>query len=97
MVTNPVHISDLALEEIKKMLLKNGLNPQFGLRIGVKGAGCSGTTFFLGFDQKKENDTEFVNDYVKIFIEKKHIMYLIGVELDFIDNNSQRGFTFVDK
>jgi len=97
MLVNPVNISSLALVEIKKMFLKNGLDPQFGLRIGVKGAGCAGTTFFLGFDNKKENDAEFFSNDVKIFIEKKHILYLLGVELDFIDNNSQRGFTFVEK
>jgi iron-sulfur cluster assembly protein len=97
MVSNPVSFSETAINEIKKIQSTKGLDDSFGLRIGVKGSGCSGTTFILGFDQKNENDEQFMIEEIRIYIEKKHFLYLVGIGIDFVDNNSQRGFTFVSK
>jgi iron-sulfur cluster assembly protein len=91
----PIKITPFALEQIKLMLTTKGLTDTYGLRIGVKGSGCSGTSFFLGFDDKKTEDSEFMEGEVKIFIEKKHFMYLLGTTLDFVEDNFQRGFTFL--
>ena len=94
----PVTFSSTAVAEIKKILAVKGIdNHQLGLRVAIKGAGCSGTSFILGFDSKTENDVEFLMDEFKIFIEKKHFLYLVGMEIDFIDDNYTRGFTFNSK
>ena len=92
----PVTITENALEEIKKISQIKGISPLLGLRLGIKGAGCSGTSYLLGFDEKNNNDVEFEVNGIRIFIEKKHFLYLTGVKIDFIDNNNQRGFTFVN-
>jgi iron-sulfur cluster assembly protein len=93
----PIKISEMALNEAKTIFFKKGIDKHLSLRIGVKGSGCSGTSFFLGFDEKKDNDHEFEIDKMKILIEKKHFLYLVGMKLDFVDNDTQRGFTFVSE
>ncbi len=91
----PIHISDQAWIEINNIYKNKGIGNELGLRIGVKGSGCSGTSFVLGFDEKAVNDVDFDINGMKIYIEKKHFLYLAGMKLDFIEDNSQRGFTFV--
>jgi len=91
----PIHISEEALAEAKSIFATKGISDTMGLRIGVKGSGCSGTSFFLGFDEQKEHDQVFEIDEMKIWIEKKHFLYLAGMKLDFIADSSQRGFSFV--
>lgn len=66
----------------------------YGLRVGIKGAGCAGISYLVGFDKKKETDVTYVKDGVTVMIEKKHVMYLVGIELDFYDGEDARGFTF---
>ena len=67
----------------------------YRLRIGVKGGGC-GATLMLGFDQKKENDMEFLIKEIPVYIQKKETMFLIGKEVDFYEGGDQRGFLFKD-
>ena len=69
---------------------------EYGLRIGVKGAGCAGTSFLLGFDTKKENDSEYQIDDLTIYLAKKDTMYLIGLEIDYYQDTEAEGFTFVN-
>ncbi|MFN0050287.1 MAG: HesB/IscA family protein [Cytophagales bacterium] len=91
----PIKISENAFAEVKNIVRNKGIDVNMGLRIGVKGSGCSGNSFYLGFDNSKDTDGVFNIDNVKIFIEKKHFLYLVGMKLDFVDNDTQRGFTFV--
>jgi iron-sulfur cluster assembly protein len=90
----PLTITQLALNQIA--LIKNTKNiPQgYGLRIGVRGSGCSGTSFVLGFDQKKEGDNEYFVEGIPVYIEKKHILYVAGIELDYEDSEEVTGFIF---
>ena len=66
----------------------------YGLRIGVKGGGCAGVSFFIGFDQNKPTDDIFFVSDFQVFIEKKHFMHLLGVKVDFINSETERGFLF---
>ena len=66
------------------------------LRIGVKGGGCSGMTYILGFEQKKENDIEFESEGIKCIMDKSHEMYLQGMLIDWQDGLNNRGFNFVN-
>lgn len=91
----PIKISPNALEQIKIISQTKGITPDMGLRIGVRGSGCSGTSFMIGFDEKKDSDVEYLQEGLKILIEKKHFLYLTGMLLDFVDNQTQKGFTFV--
>ncbi len=90
----PVEITAKALEEIKHILKNKGIPTDYGLRIGVKGAGC-GVGFKLGFDKKKETDDEYFVEGVQVLIQKKEIMFLIGKKIEFYEESDGRGFLFV--
>jgi iron-sulfur cluster assembly protein len=88
-----------ALHEIKKIKAQNNIPASYGLRVGVKGGGCSGLSYTLGFDaEARENDKILEigseDDALHIFVDKKSLFYLMGVELDFTDGLNGRGFTF---
>lgn len=68
-------------------------NTQF-LRVGVKGGGCSGMTYVMGFDHKQENDNEFEVEGIKCVMNKAHEIYLYGMQVDWEDGLNNRGFTF---
>jgi len=71
-----------------------GFNNSQKLRIGVKGGGCSGLSYVLGFDIKKDNDQEYEINGVTYLMDKSHEMYLYGMEVDWEEGLNNRGFTF---
>lgn len=68
----------------------------YGLRVGVRGTGCVGITFLLGFDQAKESDQLFEFGGLEVLIAKPHVMYLVGKEVDFYEGSDANGFVFND-
>jgi len=90
---SPVEISDQALIEIKNILNKKGIPEEYGLRVGIRGAGC-GVAFKLGFDKEKDTDEVFEAKGVKVLIQKREMMFLIGKKIDFYDESDGRGFFF---
>ncbi len=76
-------------------MLNKGIPTGYGLRLGVRGGGC-GVSLMIGFDKKRDTDNLYHSNGIEIFIDKKHTMYLIGKEVDFIETSESRGFTFVD-
>ena len=92
---HPVTITSRASEEIRKIMQTKGIPPEYGLRVGIKGGGCGGLALMIGFDKKKETDLSYVIDGITVYVEKKHAMYLVGKEVDFIDDGDARGFTFI--
>lgn len=90
----PVEITDKAHEEIVNIKSTKGIPEDYYLRIGVRGGGCAGVDYYVGFDQEKETDKLFDLGAVKVLIDKKDFMHLIGVSLDFVEYEDQRGFEF---
>jgi len=90
----PLSITQLALNQIALIKSTKNIPEGYGLRIGVRGSGCSGTSFILGFDQKKDGDNEYLVEGIPVYIEKKHILYVAGIELDYEDSEEVTGFTF---
>ncbi len=90
----PVTLTAGALAELKKLIDQQEIGPDFGLRVGVEGGGCSGMSYILGFDQKKEGDSEYEINGIRVFMNKAHGMYLAGMEIDFKSGLEARGFTF---
>ena len=88
----PVILTDKAIEEIKYIMANKGIPEDYGLRVGIKGGGCGAMGYIVGFDKKSDEDISYQKNEIPIFIEKKHMMYLIGMELDFQENPEQRGF-----
>ncbi len=90
----PIEIKQSALDEINKLLKIKGLENNYGLRIAIKGAGCSGINFAIGFDDLQNDDVIFTDFGFKIYIQKKHFIYLTGYYLDFIETDEKKGFVF---
>lgn len=90
----PVTLTLGAISQLKNIFEEQQLTQEHGLRIGVKGGGCSGFSYILGFDTQKEKDEVFEMEGLKVFMEKSHAIYLLGMEIDWHDGLDNRGFTF---
>ena len=88
-----IHLTQTASEEVRRLLTKQN-KPGFGLRIGVRGGGCSGLSYQLDFGTKRESDQEFDFNGLKVFLDPKSSLYLNEMTLDFIDGLEGRGFKF---
>lgn len=93
----PVTISAKAAEEIRRIMETKNIPEGYRLRVGVRGGGgCGGASFVLGFDTKKESDLEYEFNHIPVLIDKRHTLYLIGKEVDYVASGDAQGFTFVD-
>lgn len=90
----PVSISPTAASKIQKIMRTKKIPDGYGLRIGVKGGGCSGMSYVLGFDKQRDYDQEYEVDSIPVFIDKRHGLYLMGTTVDYHDGLNARGFTF---
>jgi iron-sulfur cluster assembly protein len=64
------------------------------LRIGVKGGGCSGMSYLLAFDHIEENDNTYEIQGLPVVMNKAHVMYVLGMEIDWENGLNNRGFVF---
>lgn len=92
----PIEITEKAKKEIKNIIANKSIPADYHLRVGVKGGGCGGAAYSLGFDKPKESDQQFEIDGIPVLLDKKHLMFLMGMRVDFYDGNDARGFTFVN-
>lgn len=94
-VQNEIDITEKAIKQVHRIKEENNIPQDYGLRIGVKGGGCSGLTYQLGFDaEARENDTVIEKDDVKLYVDGKSLFYLSGTVLDFSDGLNGKGFVF---
>lgn len=93
-IETPIKLTESALVQLKKIKEDQNITEEHGLRVGVKGGGCSGFSYILGFDLPKNNDQIFEIGGVKVFLEKAHALYLVGMEIDWVDGLNNRGFSF---
>ena len=92
-----VAISEKAAEKIKYFAEKDGIKENVGVRVAVKGGGCSGLTYDLkitGDISDTANDKVVEQHGIKVIVEKKSYIYLVGTELDFSDGLNGKGFVF---
>jgi iron-sulfur cluster assembly protein len=94
LIKNPINFTPSAIAEVKRLMTEPGFDENTILRVGVKGGGCSGMTYVLDFDTKKENDTVHEIDDMKFIIDKSHNIYLFGMEVEWEGGLNSRGFTF---
>jgi iron-sulfur cluster assembly protein len=93
-ITTPVQLTAGAVAQVRKLMSQEGFDKSQSLRIGVKGGGCSGMTYILGFDLPKENDERFVIEDISCIMDKAHEIYLFGMHVDYQDGLNNRGFVF---
>lgn len=90
-----IRVSEKAANEIRRIMDENKVPNDYGLRVGVKGGGCSGLTYSLGFDSEfREGDTVINQVGIKLFVDGKSLFYLMGTQLDFSDGLNGKGFIF---
>ena len=90
-----INVTDKAAGKVKYFASKEGLVDDFGVRVGVKGGGCSGLLYTLSVQKEPDpNDKVVSNNGIKVFIDKKSYIYLAGMELDFSDGLNGKGFVF---
>jgi iron-sulfur cluster assembly accessory protein len=90
----PVTFTPNAVAEIKRLMGEDGFDKENRLRVGVKGGGCSGMTYVLGFDKATDKDEAFDIEGIPCIMEKTHGIYLMGMEVDWEGGLNSRGFTF---
>ena len=91
-----INVTDKAVNQVKTIFENEGKGDEYGLRLGVIGGGCSGLSYKIDFDTKKEKDNVLEFDGVKVFIDLKSSIYLKGITLDFKDGLNGKGFVFIN-
>ena len=95
-IATPVSLTQSAVQEIKRLMNDPGFDARNLLRLGVKGGGCSGMTYVLGFDAPTEKDEQFEIEGIPCVMEKSHGIYLTGMQVDWQGGLNTRGFTFIN-
>lgn len=90
----PVSFTAGAITEIQRLMNEPGFDNTNLLRVGVKGGGCSGMTYVLGFDKPTDKDDQFEIEGIPCIMEKSHGIYLMGMQVDWQGGLNSRGFTF---
>ena len=92
-----IQVTEKAKSRIIELRKQEGHSGQHHIRVSVKGGGCSGLMYDLGFDSHiQEADEVFEDHGIKILIDKKSMLYLLGTTLDFSDGLNGKGFQFIN-
>ena len=91
-----IKVSDNAKKKVVQLMTDDGFNTTTDyVRVGVKSGGCSGLSYDLKFDDKQqESDKIFEDNDVKIIVDKKSFLYLVGTTLEFSGGLNGKGFVF---
>jgi iron-sulfur cluster assembly protein len=91
---SPMTITDAAADRVKALLAKRG-KPSAGIRIGVRSKGCSGMSYTLEYADERSAFDEILEDKgVTVLIDPKATMFILGTEMDFVEDKMQSGFVF---
>ena len=94
----PVTLTARAAAEVQRIVANKQIPADYGLRVGVKGGGCSGMSYVLGFDRQREHDLTFALDGdagpITVYMDKRQGLYLMGTVVDYHDGLDARGFVF---
>ncbi|RYY17864.1 MAG: iron-sulfur cluster assembly accessory protein [Chitinophagaceae bacterium] len=93
-ITSPLTFTPKAIEEIDRLMMAPDFDTTKLLRVGVKGGGCSGMSYILGFDHRQDNDDIHEIDGLQFLLNRSHSIYLMGMEIDWQDGLNARGFSF---
>ena len=90
-----IALTDKAAVQVRKLMKDQAIPESHGLRLGVKGGGCSGMTYVLEFDDApKANDHVMTQHGIRVFVDPKSLFFLSGTVLDFSDGLNGKGFVF---
>ena len=93
-----VNVTAKAAEQIKAQVAQRAMTtPQSGIRLGVKGGGCSGMSYVIEYcDAPRTRDNLFEQDGAKVYVDPKSLLYLNGTTFDYVETFQQKGFKFVN-
>ena len=94
--TGTVEVTSSAAKAIGKYLKDHDAAADAGLRIGVRGGGCSGLSYYLDVDAEKPADRIIEKDGVKVFVDPKSLLFLQGTTLDYVSGLMESGFKFLN-
>ena len=96
MTQQMISLTQNAAEQVRSLIAQAPEGQEvLGLRIGVQAGGCSGMSYFMEYAVEKNPLEEIVEDKgVKIFVDPKAMLYLIGTEMDYNEGEFESGFTF---
>jgi len=89
-----IALSDKAAEKVKEIRAEEQIEDRLSLRLKVQGGGCSGFTYDLYFDEEQASDQMFNVKGVKLLCDQMSMMYLMGVEIDYVEGLHGAGFKF---
>jgi iron-sulfur cluster assembly protein len=93
---SPVSFTLNAIAEVKRLMAEPSFDANQHLRVGVKGGGCSGLSYVLGFDAIQADDEHYEFEGLHFIMNKSHGLYLFGMQVDWQDGLNSRGFTFTN-
>jgi iron-sulfur cluster assembly protein len=92
-----IQVTDKAKEKLIQLRKEEGHSDKDIVRVAVQGGGCSGLMYQLDFDQElKKDDKVFEDQGIKILVDKKSMLYLLGTTLDFSGGLNGKGFQFIN-
>lgn len=93
-IANLISLTDAAADRVKELMAKSD-EPVLGLRVGVSTKGCSGMSYVVEYAKEQRKLEDVVEDKgVKIFIEPTAVMFLLGSEMDYVEDKFHSGFVF---
>jgi iron-sulfur cluster assembly protein len=94
-LNDDIAVTPRAAEQLRRLRSEGGIPETHGLRLGVKGGGCSGLSYVLAFDEApRAGDTVMQTEGITVFVDPKSLFYLSGTVLDFSDGLNGKGFVF---
>lgn len=94
LIDQPIKLTESAIKQLKRIKEEQSIPDDHGLRVGVKGGGCSGFSYVLGFDVQSDKDNTYDIGGMHVLMEKSHAIYLLGIEIDWHEGLNNRGFVF---
>lgn len=88
-----VTFTDLGADKVREFLTSQGADVAVaGLRVGVKGGGCSGFQYQLAFDEQRDDDVVFEDHGLKLLVDPTSLSYVDGSQIDYVDSLTGAGF-----
>jgi len=95
--TGTVGVTEAAAKAIQRYLSEHNAPEGAGLRIGVRGGGCSGLSYFLDVEEKPRDSDQTIEAFgVKVFVDPKSFLFLQGTTLDYVTGLMESGFKFIN-
>jgi iron-sulfur cluster assembly protein len=90
-----VHLTETAVKQVKRMMLKHELGDGYGLRLGVKAGGCAGREYVVELEEgPREKDRVYEFGELRVFVDPKSYLFIHGLEVDFKETLLEAGFIF---